>query len=189
MKKNFKKDFKIIALVWAASFVLALLLYVILISPQKEIKKQITSQLAEKEKMYELLTRINQKQAKTELENQMRQWHDNIHQYVIDSGELADLTFDISKIAKDAKVDAFSITSQDIYSSKSASGGTYITEKQMKVEFRAGFKSFAAFVNAIERHRPVIFINEFSLANTEQDSSVSQINMMLSVYVKKKQGT
>jgi hypothetical protein len=189
MNKNIRKNFKFVALVWLSCSVLAALLYFALISPQIQLKNQIAAQVVDKQKVYMTILNTNNKDARDNLNEKMNHWRDDISQYVISTDDLAGLTFDISQIAKDSKVDSFSITSQDVYSNQKKNGSKLITEKQMKVDFKSDFNKFAAFLNAVERHRPLIVINEFSISNTEHDASVSQVNMILSVYVKKKQGS
>jgi hypothetical protein len=189
MNKYFKQHFKFVALVWLSSFVLAAVLYFVLISPQIQLKNQIASQFADRQKAYSIILNTNNKDARENLNEKVQHWRDDVSQYVISAEDLAGLTFDISQIAKDTKVESFSITSQDVYSGQKKNSGTLITEKQMKVDFKTDFNKFAAFLNAVERHRPAIVINEFSIANSEHDASLSQVNMILSVYVKKKQGS
>jgi len=187
MQKSFKKRFKFIHLVWLSSFALALFIYFITITPQIKIKKQIALQLVDKEKKFSSIFKINNAQAVNELNRQMQQWRDDIKEYVISDEDLAGLTFDISQIAKDTQVDAFSITSQDVYTNKKNDNKNYVFEKMMKVSFKTDFNKFAAFLNTVERHRPVIIINEFSIENTEHDAMANQVNMIISVYIKKKQ--
>lgn len=189
MNKIYKKHYKLVSTVWAGSFLLALVIYMVAIAPQKETKKQVGLLLAEKENIYTTILKLNQNEARAKLNNQMEQWRQGLEDFVVTSEDLAGLTFDIGQIAKDAKVDSFSITSQDTYANPNASGGKYICEKQMKVNFKAGFNKFAAFLNAIERHRPVIFIDEFSITDTEHNASAAQVNIILSVFVKKKQSS
>lgn len=188
MKIN-KKHLKFALMSWLASFILALLMYIAVISPQLQAKKQILAQLAEEEKVYNEILRLNQPQARAGVQNQMQKWKANISEFVISTEDLADLTFDIGKIAKDLEVDSFSITSQDIFTNKSASSENFVTQKQMKVDFKSDFNKFAAFLNAVERHRPAIFIDRFEINNTEHNANANQVNMVLSVFVKKKQGS
>jgi len=188
MKIN-KKYLKFASLGWLGSLMLAMLMYLTIIAPQQETKKQITAQLTDKEKIYNEILKLNQKDARNHLNNQMEQWKSSLNEFIISNEDLAGLTFDIGQIAKDVKVDSFSITSQDIFTNKPASAGNYITQKLMKVDFKSDFKKFATFLNAIERHRPAIFIDRFEINNTEHNANANQVNMVLSVFVKKKQGS
>ncbi|OHB56346.1 MAG: hypothetical protein A2Y12_14840 [Planctomycetes bacterium GWF2_42_9] len=187
MKKKLKKHVKFINLVWVSSIGLAVFTYFVAISPQLQIKKQINSQLADKEEVLTKLSKINNEQAKAEINQQIQQWQENVNEFVINEDQLAGLTFDIGQIAKDNKVDEFIIVSND--SAMTAKVGTFVSEKQFKVDFKTDFNRFAAFLNAIERHRPVIVINSFSIDSPEYDISTNHVNMIISVYVKKKQGS
>ncbi|MCE5341101.1 MAG: type 4a pilus biogenesis protein PilO [Planctomycetaceae bacterium] len=188
MKKKLKKHVKFINLVWISSVALSVFTYFVAIAPQSKVKQQVTAQLADREMAYATISKINNKQAQEDLNNKMKQWKDDIKQYVIAENELAGLTFDIGQIAKDTKIDSFSITLNDAYL-KQKTTTKYITEKQLKVEFKTDFNKFAAFLNAVERHRPAVVINEFTIGNAEHDASASQVNMILSVFVSKKQGS
>jgi hypothetical protein len=101
---------------------------------------------------------------------------------------MAGLTFDIGRIAKDTKIDSFSITPQNNRESKDMADSRYIGENQMNLNFKSSFNEFAVFLNALERHRPVIFVNGFSINHVERADLVNQVNMDLSVFVKKQQG-
>ncbi|MEN6387185.1 MAG: hypothetical protein ABFD79_18555 [Phycisphaerales bacterium] len=189
MNKALKKDFKLAIFVWLASALLATLVYLFVISPEINLEKQIAAQFVEKQKAFTTILNSNSKDARANLNQQMLQWQDEVGQYAIGIDDLPNLTFDISKIAKDVKVESFSISSQDVYSNIKKQEGAFVNEKQLKVNFKSDFNKFAAFLNAVERHRPVVVVNEFSISNTEHDPSSSQVSLILSVYVKKKQGS
>ncbi len=187
MKKKLKKHFKFINLVWISSVALAVFTYFVAIAPQGKIKQQVATQLAEREKAYAAVAKINNKQAQEALNKQMQQWKDEIRQFVVTEDELAGLTFDISQCAKDAKIDSFAIMPDDT-NMKQKSTAKYVTERQFKVQFRTDFNKFAAFLNAVERYRPAVVINEFRIENSEHNPMASQVDMSLTVFVNKKQG-
>ena len=189
MNAVYKKHFKLVALVWASCFILFLLIYMIVVAPQREYKQQISQQLAEKKQMYEAILRINQQEAKDQLNKQMEQWRSNLRGFVAAPEDLAGLTFDIGQIANDAKVDSFSVKPQSSRESQNTPDSKYVCENQMNVSFKADFNKFAAFLNAMERHRPVIFVNKFKITHADQDDSSNQVSMDMSVFVKKRQGS
>jgi len=63
----------------------------------------------------------------------------------------------------------------------------YIRENHIVVSFIGGFNQFATFLNALERHRPVIFVDKFAIARSGQDSSVYQVSLNVAAFVKKQQ--
>jgi hypothetical protein len=99
------------------------------------------------------------------------------------------LTLDLGRTANDIKVDSFSAKTQDNRKSQDITGCQYICENQINVSFKADFNKFAAFLNAAERHRPIIFVDKFTVTHAnQQDDSANQVNMDLSVFVKKQHG-
>jgi len=189
MKTVYKKYFKLVALVWASCFILFLFIYMIVVAPQRECKKQISQQLAEKKQMYEAILKINQQEPQIQLNKQMGQWRDKVKDFVAAPEDLAGLTFDMGQIANNIKLDSFSVKTQGNRESQDVPDCQYICENRINVNFKANFNKFAAFLNAMERHRPVIFVDKFKIAHSDQDDSVSQVSMDLSVFVKKPQGS
>jgi Tfp pilus assembly protein PilO len=189
MNAVYKKQFKSVALVWASCFILFLLIYMIVVAPQEGYERQIGQQLAEKKQKYEAILKINQRETQIQLNEQMEQWRDKLKDFVVTPEDLAGLTFDIGQIANDTKLDSFSVKPQGNRESQDVSNGQYIYENRINVNFKANFNKFAAFLNAMERHRPVIFVDKFKITRADQDDSAGQVNMDLSVFVKKRPGS
>jgi len=65
----------------------------------------------------------------------------------------------------------------------------YIYENYIDISFNAGFSQFAALLNALERHWPVVFVDKFTITRSRQDNLERPVTMNLTVFVKKKQET
>jgi hypothetical protein len=183
-----KKCFRAVSIVWGVSVIAALIVNMIVITPQKERKEKIRQQLIEKKQMYQTILSIGKQKTRDRLGKQMEQWRNNLNDFVASPEGMAGLTFDIGRIAKDTKIDSFSITPQSNRESKNMADSRYINENQMNLNFKSSFNKFAVFLNALERHRPVIFVNEFSITHVERADLVNQVNMDLSVFIEKQQG-
>jgi len=174
--------------VWGCSIILALVINMIVIAPQNQCKEQVRKQLAEKKQTYNAIVKMSQEKTRIRLNKKMEQWRDGLKDYVASTEDLAGLTFDIGQIAKDIQIDSFSINHTNASRNQSDADNKYVSERQMNVNFRASFNQFAAFLNAMERHQPVIFVDKFSIIPTDRDDSASQVNMDLSIFIKKRQG-
>jgi hypothetical protein len=183
-----KKCFKVVPIVWGASVAAAIIINMVVITPQKERREKIRHQLVEKRQMYQAILRIGKQKARDRLGKQMEQWRNNLNDFTVSSEGMAGLTFDIGRIAKDTKIDSFTITPQNNRGSKDMADSRYVGENQMNLNFKSSFNKFAVFLNALERHQPVIFVNEFSINHVERADLVNQVSMDLSVFVKKQQG-
>ena len=189
MKKIYKKYFITIALIWAGCFVLFLFVYMIVLAPQKNTKKQVEKQFAEKKQLYDSVLKTTHEETKTELNRQIEYSRNRLNDFVINFEDSANLTFDISQIATEQKVGSFSIKGKNEDGYESIPNCDNIRESRISVSFTANFNQFAAFLNALETHRPVVFVDKFSITRSEKGDSEHQVNMNLAVFVRNRQDT
>jgi len=188
MKSIYGKYFIKLILTWASCSVLFFLVYMFVLGPQENNKKQLGKQLVEKKRIYNSALNATQKETKIQLGEQIQQLRDKLKDFVIDFEDSANLTFDISQIAGGKKVSSFNIESTKDNSKSRAGSNKYIFENHINVSFlTADFNQFAALLNALERHRPVIFVDGFSITRAERGNSDHKVDMSLSVFVKKTQ--
>ena len=177
------------AAIWMGCFILFLFVYMLLLAPQERSKKQIEKQLADKKQIYNSAVEAAQEETKLKLDEEIKQLQRGLKSFVIDSEDLANLIFDIGQIASEKAVTSFRIKTKD---SRQGSGleipnCNYIYENQINIGFTAGFNQFAGFLSALERHRPIVFVDKFAITRSEQDSSGHQVNMNLAVFARKRQ--
>jgi hypothetical protein len=159
----------------------------LILAPQQNSKEQLKKQLKEKKQMYESALKATEKETQIQLKEQIEQLQNRLKDFVIDFEDAANLTFDISQIASEKAVTAFSIeTDKKDGSRDQAKSDKYIFESRIDINFlTAGFNQFAALLNALERHQPVIFVDRFEITRSDRDGSARQVNMSLAVFVKK----
>ena len=97
------------------------------------------------------------------------------------------MTFDISQIANEKKVASFSSKVKKSRGLSTITDYKYIYEDQIVISFIGDFNQFATFLNALERHRPVIFVDKFSLTRSGQEDSVYKVSLNVAALVKKQQ--
>ncbi|MFZ2148056.1 MAG: GspMb/PilO family protein [Sedimentisphaerales bacterium] len=174
-------------LIWAACFVVFLLAYMLVLGPQKKYEKHIENKLAERKQVYESALRAAQKETKIRLNEQIERLQSRLQDFVIDFEDSANLTFDISQIANEKEVASFSIKSKDDRGLSTIPECKYISENQIVISFVGGFNQFATFLNALERHRPVLFVDKFTITRSGQDDSGYQVSLNVAAFVKKQQ--
>jgi Tfp pilus assembly protein PilO len=187
MKEIYKKYLAVAALVWTGCFVLLLLAYMSVLTPQKKSKKQIEKEFVEVKQTYDQTVTATNDETKTRLSKEVEDLQDQLKQFVIDHEDAANLTFDISQIASQKSVGSFSVKSRDSSGAPAAPNCSHIDQKQIHVSFTAGFNQFASFLNALERNRPVLFVDKFMITRSDQGSSGHQVEMDLAVFVRKRQ--
>jgi len=182
--KIYKKYLTIAALMWAACFILFSFTYIILLRPQKNSQKQVEDRLAKKKQMYESAVKATQEETKIRLNEQIEHLRNRLQDFVIDSEDSAHLTFDISQIAGGQKLASFSIKGKDNSQVSAIPNCNRIFENHIDVSFTAWFHQFATFLNALERHRPVLFVDKFTVCSGRGDLG-PQVSINLVVFARK----
>ena len=185
--KTHKKYLMTAGIIWAACFAVFLLAYIVMLGPQKRYEKSIENKLTEREQVYESALRAARKETKIRLNEQIERLQSRLEDFVIDFENSANLTFDISQIANEKKVASFSIKSKDGRGTSTISEAKYIRDNNIVISFIGGFNQFAAFLNALERHRPVLFVDKFSITRSGQEDSAYQVSLNVAAFVKKQQ--
>lgn len=189
MKPVYKEYFKKVSLIWLACLVLFVFAYMLILAPQNKTAKQIKKKLAEKESTYNSAFKSIQLETKLKLDKQIKNIQNDLDDFVVDSEYSANLPFDITRIANEKQIEMVSIKTQGDSSKIELPDCDYIYENSMDIDFAASFNQFATFLNALERHRPVIFVNECTIERSKNDNSGHLVDMNLSVFVRNPQDT
>ncbi|MHC4174954.1 MAG: hypothetical protein ACYSW7_04595 [Planctomycetota bacterium] len=184
--KIYRKYLTTAALIWAACFMLFFFVYMLVLRPQKGSKKQVENKLTEKKQMYESALKATQEETRIQLNEQIERLRNRLGDFVIDFEDSANLTFDISQIAGEEKLASFSVKSRDSSKVLAIPNCDYICENHIDVSFGAWFPQFATFLNALERHRPVLFVDKFAVSSGRGGSS-PRVNVNLVVLTRKRQ--
>lgn len=189
MKLAYKKYFMTTALIWASCFIVFVFAYMLVLAPQNESKKEVEEQLSKKMQVYSSALQAAQEETKTRLNKQIEDLRDTLKEFVVDFEGSANLTFEISQIAKERRITPSTIeVSQEVRGGSVIPDCKYISENRIDISFLAtNFNQFAVFLNALERHRPVIFVDSFKIIRAEKRDSGHRVEMSLSVFVRKRQ--
>jgi Tfp pilus assembly protein PilO len=127
---------------------------------------------------------MSQEETKAKFKEELESLQNKLKDFTVDSEDSPNLTFDISQIANDKKVESFSIKSQDDSRHSAALGLKYLKENQMDLNFAGDFNQFATFLNALERNRPAFFVDNFKITRSHREESGHKVNMRLAVFVR-----
>jgi Tfp pilus assembly protein PilO len=186
MRATVKKYLKTTALSWVGCFLFFVCFYLILLSPQLKEKNQVQEHLDEKQQIFNSALQAARKDTKIKMQNEIKELRDNLGRFLIAPEELANLIFDISKMAKEKQVSSFSIESSDEKSSTRVPNCEYLGRSRIDLSFTSDFERFATLLNVLERNTPIVFIDKFSVQSTSTDKqSQPRVQMDLSVFVKK----
>ena len=186
MKTN-KKLFTIVALIWAGSLVLLVLAYVVVLSPQQKSKQQVETEFSETKRKYDSVIEMSQEETKARFKEELESLQNTLKDFAVDSNDSPNLTFDISQIANDKKVESFSVKTQEDSIKSARLGLKYLKENQINISFAGNFNQFATFLNTLERNRPAFFVDNFKITRSQREELGHTVNMRLAVFVRKQQ--
>ncbi len=109
MKKPSKKYYKTTALVWLGSLIFFVFVYFTVHKAQKRMIAELEVKLAEQQQNYTNVISAASEESKIRLEREVKALEEKLRVYVADIEMASTLTFDISRIASEQKVGAFSI--------------------------------------------------------------------------------
>jgi Tfp pilus assembly protein PilO len=185
--KIYKECLTKAGIMWAACLVLFVLAYLFVLGPQINGKKHLENNLKEKKQQYETAQIAAREQTRNRLNEEIKSMQSILKNFVVDLKDSANLTFDIGKIANEEQVSSFSIGNKDKQGISEIPDCNAIGESHIVIGFIAGFNQFATFVNALERHQPVLLVNEFRISRSNRDKTTYQVTLDVAAFVRKQQ--
>jgi Tfp pilus assembly protein PilO len=187
MKPVYGKYIKTVAKIWAVCFGLLALAYMFVLVPQKKSLTLIGRQLFVGKQQYESAKQASHEEYQLKQREEIELLESKLRDFVVGREGSDNITFDISQIAKQKKVDDFSI--KHLEKNKRGVGDKlecdFISESYISVSFTGEFDQFAKLLNALERHRPAVFVDEFSISRSRKEGSAHAVEMEMAIFVKK----
>ena len=185
MKSIYRKYFKIGIIFWAVCFIILLLSYLLVLSPQERIRRSTERKLADTKHLAQSAREAAEERNKNLLLEQLSNSGDRLKAFVIEQENVANLTFDIGRIKSKVKLYSFSSNFTGSEGTIKTDNYKHIIARQISVNFNSSFNKFAIFLNTLERNRPVIFIDTFSITRSGESDSGHNVDMKLAVLVGK----
>jgi len=177
------KRLKSVAAVWIGWLAAVLLAALLLVLPQERAKSRITRQLAEKREAIIHARETGSVKTRTQLEQEIETLQGVVDGFVMNQARAANLAFEVSRMSRDMKLDAFTLANTDKEGFVKVSSSSDILAKPVNLSFNTSFNTFAAFLNALERYRPAIFADTFRIVRVPGEGGSHQVNMKLFVLV------
>ena len=184
MKSNTGKYLKVAALVWSGCFIIFLLVFFAILGPLNKRRIQIETEFKKVEAEAAAASLASQEQTKNRLNEEIRTSNERLGDFVFAPERTSNLTYEIGSIFSGIGLDGFEVTPTG-QSIAAFDGCKYASGQYYQVSFTASFNEFAAFLNALERYRPVIFVDTFTITRSSQGDSEPKVDMQLAVLVAK----
>ena len=168
------------AAVWAVSAVLLGGGYGLLYAPQQVRATQVKNQCAESQSALEQAQLAARDKTKARQKQQCEDINQLISGFSIPQNATTELVFEIGRIAQELRLSEFSSKNQKKKNYSTVGKSTFVSEVWLKVEFQATFEQFAQFINRLESHSPVVFVEEISFRRGSQSDKSHKMSLQLS---------
>jgi hypothetical protein len=183
MKKVLREYLTTLGLVWIGCLILFVFVYLLAVKPQSSYRRKLSKQLEEKKQDYIAAREISNKESRKQLAIDVEKMEQQLHRFVADANDSANLTFDISRIANKISVVSFSIKAKNSKGVFEIPQCRMIGENKMDISFGGDFNQFASFLNSLERHEPLLFVDTFTIDRSNRDDEANKVSMSVSVFV------
>lgn len=184
MKSNTSRYLKLTAFIWSCCILVFVLVFLFVLLPQNRKKIRTESEYRKVESSASEAFLAAQDQTKIRLKGHIEKLNERLGDFVIDPGSTSNLTYEISGISNEIGLNAFQFApmSENIAELDECK---YVSGQSYHVSFTSSFNKFAAFVNALERYRPFIFVDTFSITRSRQGGKEHDVQMQLAILVAK----
>jgi hypothetical protein len=172
-------------LFWAVCFIVLFFSYLVVLAPQEKLRRMTDGKLAETNRLAQSAREAAEERNKNKLLEQISDSGDRLKDFVVEQENAANLTFDIGRISSEIKLNSFSSIFTGGEGTLKTDTYKHINVRQISVNFNSSFNKFAIFLNALERNRPVVFVDTFSIARSTESDSGHKVEMKLAVLVEK----
>jgi hypothetical protein len=182
------KYWLILVMAWLPCLALTAAFILFVLGPQARRELELETKLAETQCLYNAAQEAARQEDQVRLTQTVAGLGRRVADFVVPLDTASDLAFEIAQLANQAGVESFAMKPIARQGPDTVLNEDRVVEKQIDVSFVAPFHGFMAFLNAMERHHPVLFVETFVISHPSVQSSQPLVRMQLTVLVEKPQG-
>ena len=172
------------ALIWLGCFAVLFLVYALILIPQEEKLVELAGQRKGREIEYKTLRKNTSDRELARLRAELERLQNSLQTYIIDYDQIGRRIFEINQLVSGTQVGSFTNKGRVTETYRNLPNCYFLGEIPFKIEFTASFTLFARVVNLLERHNPVVFIDQFDITRSKSDALNHPVRMNLSFLVK-----
>ena len=174
-------------IVWGPCLAAAVAFHVFVLRPQMRRVEALEAELADVRALHSRAVEAANEENQARLKETVEALHNRASDFVLRLEAAPDLAFEIAELANATGVESFAMKPRVKKGLQTVANCDLIGEKRIDVSFASRFHDFAALLNAVERHCPVLFVETFAIDRPRTASSQPQASMELAVLVEKPQ--
>lgn len=178
----------IMAAVWGPCLALTAACYALVLRPQGDDRRGLDTKIAQAKEHYGRAVAAAKPENQALLAGEVDRLHERAADFLVALEAAPELAFEIDKLAHETRLESFGMKPAGSQPSTVLPDSQYISEKHLNLHFSAGFTRFAAFLNVLERHHPIVFVETFAINRSLEEDAEPQVDMELAVLLEKPRG-
>ena len=179
----------ILGIAWGPCLLVAMVCYAAILRPQWHCRKNLEAQVASRRQEYARALLAAKEERENPLTEEVERLHRRIGDFVVPVADAPDLAFQISALAHEGKLESFGMKPAAKGGSEGSRDLERLTTKRVDLSFAARFPRFAAFLNTLERHRPVLFVETFAITRPVGQQSEPRASIEVALLMEKTAGS
>ncbi len=175
----------VMAVAWGPCLLAAAACYAVILRPQLDSRKTLAAQVESSKERYTRAVEAAKEKDQNQLTEKVEGLRNRVADFVVSREDAPDLAFRINELANEAKLASLGMRPANRSGPETLPAFERVEEKRVDLTFAAGFRRFAAFMNTLERHHPVIFVETFAINRPTEKDAEPQASLGLALLVEK----
>lgn len=163
-KSTIKKYLMVLACVWIVWLAGTALLYGFVLGPQSAQLETLQKKMQAAIEDYDLAQRTHRPETKQNLQKRLEKTVETINEFAVNNEAASRLAIVISQLAAQYSLSDFSVKTREVSPTLDPKDKNSIAEAWLELTFSAPFGRCAAYINALERNEPVIFVESADIS-------------------------
>ena len=161
---------------------LNVLFYLFVMQPQEQTYKTIHAQFTESNDLVSVARMATFEDTKKRQVALLAELQDRIDHFIVDAEEHDQVIFEVSRLATSFGLSDYAgKTRADVWG-VDESEEVKIQRVWMTITFKAPFQQFAAFITAMERHAPAVFVESATIERSSEHPNKHRAKLLISFF-------
>jgi len=174
-----------IAVIWLIWLACLLAAYWLAVIPQQRLLERCQVEISQKAERRDFLQRAKSPEAQERTREELEALEQKNGDFLFHTDDLNTLDFRVHELASSKRLTDFS--GQNVTSGLDGRvlALKHVAQRELLVSFRCNFPDFVRFVNELERHQPILLVNQFTLKRVSDVDEKLSGEMELAVFYEK----
>ncbi|MBN1764862.1 MAG: hypothetical protein JW860_06360 [Sedimentisphaerales bacterium] len=184
MDPIYKRYIKTVAVIWTVCFCLFIVFYTLALLPQEDELIEISSKHEKARRNYEQAQSIASDLSRDKLSDQVKELKLVLSDYITDFNVISNEIFRINKMMGEIELGSFKSSSKPITNYKNFPNCSQVGEIPFEFNFTCDFPLFVEIINLLERHKPIVFVDQFEIIRSPDNNKGHKVKISLSLFTR-----